>query len=308
MELRERRMAQIVRDFSEAFILAGQVHERLRSDVLEFASVAYLVGDAEETALFRLKEECHALFRLEASRSRVELNAEELFDLAVGALFHETMKFRESYYLTTAYGPRLERMMAEGSASGPLAESFRRVFEAGHRRMIESESEVTELFGETRDQLLILLRQMPPSGAVARGLVEDPERSERVFDMALPELLAHIYGSAAEGVRLAFESLIENGRFADAQELLRHPGLGAEGFQGAGAFLDGMAAYYAGDSHAALEALSGWIEEGAEGVSEWRTAAVRVLEAIAGNVEQLEPGIEGDACAALETLRSLPSA
>ena len=111
------------------------------------------------------------------------------------------MKFRESYYLTTAYGPRLERMLAEGSASGPLAEAFRRLFEAGRRRMLESECEVAALFRETRHQLLILLQQIPPSGTVARSLVEDPERSEAVFDRPLSELLDQIYRSSQEGFK-----------------------------------------------------------------------------------------------------------
>jgi len=207
MELRERRLAQIVRDFMEAFALSQEIGRELRAGRLTFGSVARLVGDAEDSALFRLKEECHALFRLDDARPRTEVQAEELFDLAVGALFHESMKFREGFYLTDSYGPRLQRMMAEGSAAGPLAEAFWRVFEAGSRRMLESEAEAEELFRETRDQLLIVLRHLAASGAVARSLVEDPARSEQVFAMPLMQLLADIYGSAARGYQLAVDAL-----------------------------------------------------------------------------------------------------
>ena len=229
MELRERRLAQIVRDFMEAFVLARTLGEDLRAGRLSFQTVTRLVGDAEDSALYRLKEECHALFRLDVSRPRTEVQAEELFDLAVGALFHETMKFREGFYLTDRYGPRLQRMMAEGSAAGPLAEAFWRVVDSGRRRMLESEAEAEVLFRETRDQLLIVLRQLAVSGAVARSLVEDPARAEQVFDLPLGVLLADIHGSAARGYQLAVDSLIENGHYAEAAAVLEHPDARAAG-------------------------------------------------------------------------------
>ena len=173
MDHRERRVAQIVRDFLEAYQLSAEIHEALAQGGLDFARVARLVGDSEESALYRLKEECHALFRLDGERSSLELDADELFDLEVAALFHEGMKFRESYYLTTTYGPRLERMMAEGSATGPLAGAFLRLFEAGRRRMRESGSEVASLFRELLPEGLAVLDERLGDGRpfVAGGQV-----------------------------------------------------------------------------------------------------------------------------------------
>ena len=287
MEIRERRLAQIVRDFMEAFVLARKLGQDLRSGQLAFDTVARLVGDAEDSALYRLKEECHALFRLDVARSRTEVQAEELFDLAVGPLFHETMKFREGFYLTDSYGPRLQRMMAEGSAAGPLAEAFWRVFEAGSRRMLESEAEAEELFRETRDQLLIVLRQLATSGSVARSLVEDPARAEQVFEMPLARLLADIYGSAGRGYRLAVDSLIENGHYAEAAAILEHPDApnGEEVSAGAIEFSRGMASYYAGDSLAAVESLARWHASARGAPALWRQSAARVLVALAASVE-----------------------
>ena len=303
MDLRERRMAQIIRDFMEAYVLTSRISGRLRNEDLEFSWIERLVGEAEDSALYRLKEECHGLFRLDGGRSRVELQAEELFDLAVGALFHEGMKFRESYYLTTAYGPRLERMMAEGSASGPLAEAFRRVFDAGRRRMLESESEVADLFRETRDQLLILMRQMPSSGAVARSLVEDPERTETVFGMPLSTLLEQIYGSSYSGLKLAIENLIENGHFEEAAGLFTREELGAGDYsQAAQVFVQGMSRFYAGEPQAALDALGHWISQGACGEPRWHAYARRVLDSLASNPEGLDPVLESKAVALAEAL------
>ena len=303
MGLRERRVAQIVRDFMEAYVLSKRICGRLRSEDLEFAWIERLVGDAEESVLYRLKEECHALFRLDGTRSRGELNAEELFDLAMGALFHEGMKFRESYYLTTAYGPRLERMLAEGSASGPLAEAFRRLFEAGRRRMLESECEVAALFRETRHQLLILLQQMPPSGTVARSLVEDPERTEAVFELPLSALLDQVYRSSHDGFKVAVESLIENGHYAEAVALLTRAELGDDALsKAAESFAQGMADYYAGNPQVALDSLSRWISDGAYGPPEWRTLAQLALSSLAANPEGLDPALERSARTLTEAL------
>jgi hypothetical protein len=305
MELRERRLAQIVRDFMEGYVLSQEVGRELRAGRLRFGTVARLVGDAEDSALYRLKEECHALFRLDDVRPRTEVQAEELFDLAVGALFHETMKFREGFYLTDSYGPRLQRMMAEGSASGPLADAFWRVFEAGSRRMFESEAEAEELFRETRDQLLIVLRQLAASGAVARSLVENPARSEQVFAMPLARLLSDIYGTAERGYRLAIESLIENGHYAEAAAVLELPEARAA-TDGALPFARGMASYYAGDNLAAVDSLARWRDEGTSSPALWRQSASRVLKALATTVELSDQKLAARALALANELTSRP--
>lgn len=285
MEWRERRVAQIVRDFMEAYGLSAEIGAHLRAGDLDFAWVGRLVGESEESALYRLKEETHALFRFDVESSESELQAEELFDLAVGALFHEAMKFREGYYLTTSYGPRLERMIAEGSASGPLAGAFRNVIEAGRQRMLESEVETAELFDETRDQLVILLRQMPPSGAVARSLVEEPERARRVFGGEVASELESIYGSSADAYRLAIEDLLENGHFNAASRLLAREEVKAvlPNLDEMRAYSGGLARYFSGEPGPALDELRTWIAAGANGPDQWRERVRVVLDTIATN-------------------------
>ncbi len=289
MELRERRLAQIVRDFMEAFVLSAEIVRRLRAGDLEYESVKRLVGEEQDAILLRLKEECHALFRIDAERPPTEVQAEELFDLAVGALFHESMKFREGYYLTTRYGPRLQRMMAEGWASGSLADVFWRVFEAGRRRMLESEAEVDDLFRETRDQLLIVLRQIPESGLVARSLVENPERTERVFGAPLVDLLTDVYGSASRGFELAAESQIDNGHFAEAEVLLARPeARKSKVCLAAEPFARGMLRYYAGDGPGAVELLGQWADQPRR-PAVWCERASRALGVLASQAD--DPGL-----------------
>lgn len=282
MDFQERRLAQIVRDFMEAYVLEDEVARRLEADELIFASVQRLVGDSEDSALYRLKEETHALFRFEQTSSKEELQAEQLFDLAVGALFHEAMRFREGYYLTTTYGPRLEGMLESGAASGRLAASFRRVFEAGHQRMRESAAESRELFDETRDQLLIVLEHVPRSRAVARSLVEQPERTERVFGVSLDSLLASVYGSAAKGYQLAVSGLIASGHFGEAAEWMGREQVRRSGAFGHGeaAFALGMQRHYEGYERDAIEHLERWISESGAVPAEWRVHASRVIDTL----------------------------
>jgi hypothetical protein len=275
---RERRVAQIVRDFMDAYALSAEVGLRLQSGTLDFDTIGRLVGDSEESALFRLKEECHALFRFDKTSSQEELLAEELFDLAVGALFHEAMKFRDGYYLTTTYRPHLERMMDAGSATGPLAETFLRVFEAGQQRMMESASESVELFAETRDQLLIMLQQMPESAAIARILLAEPERSQQVFGIDIDALFTQIFGSSVRGFQLAVRGLLQSGHFAAALEVLGRIAPDESFRQDAEPLTRGLERLYADDGSAALDALEAWIDRGVLHEEPWVHGAIRALE------------------------------
>ncbi len=280
-------MAQIVREFMEAFVLSRKIGEKLASGELDFADVDRLVEQDEGSVLFRLKEECHSLFRKDHTHAYTDVQAEELFDLAIGALFHESMKFREGYYTTATYDPRLQRLIAEGSAAGPLAAVFLQAFEAGRRRMLESEAETEELFRETRDQLLIVLRHMPESGAVARSLLDDPERTEDVFDTPLGALLEDVYGSAARAFELAIHSLLDNGHFAEAEVLLDHPEVqDSPACEAARPFAHGMASYYAGDDRSALDAFEIWASVHSRPAL-WSQRAHRILSGLGGADSEL---------------------
>jgi hypothetical protein len=299
---RERRIAHIVRDFLESYERSQRIGERLRSGELEFAEVERLVGEDEQSTLFRLKEECHSLFRSDAEAARGELAGEELLDLAIGALFHEAMKFREGYYVVTTYGPRLERLLASGTPPSALTTTFQRVLEAGRRRMLEAQAETQELFRETRDQLCVLLRQLPESGAVARSLVEDPALCERVFGVPIDALLADLYGSATIGRGLAVASLVEGGHYAEAAELLERCEAATTAHRGASAFARGMARYYAGDLAGSVELLAAWIGAGCAGDARWREHACRALRAVAGDADALESSLPGRAHDLLKSL------
>lgn len=282
MDLQEWRVAQIVRDFFGVWALLEAIGRHLLAGDLDFGRVEHFVGEDDESILHRLKEECHALFREDADESGRDLEAAELFDLAVGALFHEAMRFREGYYLTASYGPRLDRMVEEGRDSGALARTFRRVFEAGHRRMLESFEQTRELLRESTEQLGTLLHHLHCRGLVARCLVEHRRRSEEVFGVPLGELLTELYGDAENGYRFAVDSLLRNGHHSQAAALLERDDVRSlrADWTEAAPLARGLARYYGGDSAGALAEFAPWLEAGASGCATWRDRAATVLAAI----------------------------
>jgi hypothetical protein len=290
-EQRERLVAHIVRDFMNAYALARRIGVELRAGTLDFATVDRFVGDSPRSVLFRLKEDCHSLFRDPGSSRTGEPQATELFDLAVGALFHEAMKFRESYYLYTAYGPRARRSLEESTA-GPLSQGFRRLFDAGYRRMLESEAETEELFRETRQQLRVLLREWRDAGEIARSLLADAEHTEAVFATPLGELLEELYGSVSRGHALAIRCLVWSGHYAEAAALADCPGLVESDLEGVDPDLvRGLAAYYEGNPCRALRLLREWADRGADGAPPLRARARAVLRLISCEVEERSPAL-----------------
>ncbi len=278
-----------------AYRLARRIGAELQEGNLEFATVDRLVGEGPQSVLFRLKEDCHALFRDPGGPVGEAPRAEELFDLAVGALFHEAMKFRESYYLFTAYGPRARRRVAEDSA-GPLAERFQRLFDAGYKRMVESENETEELFRETREQLRVLLRGWSLAGDIARSLLAEPRQTEAVFSLSLSDLLTELYGSVPQAYSLAIHSFLRSGHYREAAELLDRPGIPPEELDGVSPDLvRGLATYYEGDPCGALRRLGSWVQRGADGASEFRDRARAVLGLISRDVEDRHPALAQDA-------------
>lgn len=293
-EWRERRVAQIMRDFMEAYELSNQVGLALDSDELDFQRVRRLVGDSEESALYRLKEECHALFRFDRERSESEIQAEELFDLAVGALFHEAMRFREGYYLTTRYAPRLESQREKG----PLVAAFLNVIRAGHTRMREAGAEMLTLFDQTRDQLVILLREMSDSGVIARSLLEDTERASRVFGRPTTDLIEEIFGDPQRAARLAVENLIAFGHYREADDLVGRVSATDSFSEHARSFAVAMDRYFSGETAAALEGLENWYASDGDGPDIWREQARRILDLM------LENGNEPDLGKRAQALRT----
>jgi hypothetical protein len=267
----EPGLVDIVRDFLATYEIAGRGAARFRAGELAFDEVQHFVADNEDSALFRLKERCHALFRSgDAAGPRASRGA--LFDLAVGALFHEAMKFRETFYQQSVYGPKMRAMPREADAdTAELFGEFEKILAATSVRLAEALQETEALLEQTRRQFRRLLVAHRENGLVTRYLVENAPLVQAVFEDGLEALLEEMYGSTGEGYVVATRSYLASGYFEEAQRALdeaqrrlgRRPDL-----DGLRAYVGGMSAYLDGRGSEALECLAAWLEAPEEAMAE----------------------------------------
>ena len=259
----ESGLVDIVRDLMIARRMTRRMFARYRRGELSFGEVQALVWDTEDAVLFRLKERSHALFRDARGESEVVMRREALFDLAVGSLFHEAMKFRENFYQRSVYGPKVHELRSRGGGEGEeLFREFEKILEGSAVRLDEALQETEALLSQATSQLRVLLADHPSNGLVARYLIRNVELAEDVFGQDLDSLLADLYGSASAGYRLAARSWLRSGYFGEAEQAL------AEARERAGddpelarlaCYARGMSAFLEGCYHRALEGLEGWL-------------------------------------------------
>ena len=303
----ESGLVEIVREFLAAQRLLRQVSERYRAGRLAFEDVGELVGDDERSVLFRLKERCHALVRGE--RGEGGIGAKLLFDLAVGSLFHEAMKFRENFYQRFSYGPKVRELRRTGlrDESGLLGE-FEKLIGAAGIRIDESLQELDTLLGQTTTQFRILLAAHREEAYLARAVVGRSRELAEVFGVSPDALLAELYGSAAEAWARAGRSFVASGFFAEAVAALREAakrGHGAHEDARLLAFSEGMAAYLEGHYADTVARLGDWIADPGSACAERETALLRQATAALSRIGALAGAGTPEAAGAARCLERL---
>ena len=308
--------ASVLVDILRAFLLADQsmrrIFARYREGVLTFDEVQRLVGDDERSVLFRLKERCHALFRGSKRAPGVATQREALFDLAVGSLFHEAMKFRENLYQRTVYGPKVRALRSQSGAEAEgIFEEFERILAAAAVRLDEALHETEALLVQTRAQFRALLAAHSENDLVARFLVEGRALVEEVLGEDLDDVLASIHGTAVSGYARAARSYLESGFFAAAkgalaEALARDPG--RADLVPLAAYAEGMDRYVEGEHRAAVARLTEWVDaEGAArepGLGDLAYAAVcRIAERARAPGGECDPDLAASAGVLAERLQ-----
>jgi hypothetical protein len=254
-------LVEIVRDFLHAHRELRAIAALHRSGELRFERVKSLVGDGEEAVLFRLKERCHALFREDGGE---RVGREALLDLAIGALFHECMKFRENFYQHAVYGPKVRALRASAGDDGEgLFREFEKILAQSSVRLAEALQEAETLLQQTAVELRGLLRAQAHNGLVARLLIEQGGELSAVFGRDLPVLLAEVFGSVAAGYERAARSYLQSGYFGEAAGSFAEALGGGRGGAEPSALRDyaeGMQAFLERDYARAIERLRRWVE------------------------------------------------
>jgi hypothetical protein len=265
----------IARDFLAAHRLLRQVAREHRDGSLAFHRVRSLIGDDEGSVLYRLKEHCHARFRPDEGVVG-GVGAEALFDLAVGSLFHEAMKFRENFYQRDAYGPKIEGLRQSDLPEAELLRTeFEKILADAAVRTDESLAEAETLLAQTGQVFRVLLRANAESGLLTRYVLEHIQEITDALGIEADEILSEIHGSPAMAWRRGAESYLASGFFAEAAAALqkasaRHAATGGDAESAIdplrlGDYAQGMQAYLEGRYVAVLDHLEAWFDTGSRG-------------------------------------------
>jgi len=269
METARSGLVDIVREYLEVHERMTELFTRFRSGSLEFSSVRELCADDDRSPLFRLKERCHTLFRRGEARQRTPMRRAALFDLAVGSLFHEAMKFRENVYQLIVYAPKVRELRESARADDPddaeLFREFDKIQSAAEARMDEAVQETESLLVHTGEQLWGLLRGRR-DGLLTRYLIEQAERIGKIDGGDLEALLAQMHGDPAEAYVAAARSYLDSAHFGHALGVLS-VAEGAGALEGARvahleAYARGMQSFLAGEYTASLDQLETWVDAG----------------------------------------------
>jgi hypothetical protein len=253
----------VVRDFLTAYREVRRLFALYRAGALRFEDLDPVFVDDERSVLFRLKERCHALFRPRPGRAREARHREVLFDLAVGSLFHEAMKFRENFYQREVYGPRVRAIRVQADpAADALFHEFEKILGAVSARLGEGLEEAEALLAQTRSQLALLLAEHAADGLTMRCLIEHRDLVEEVFGEDLDALLAKLHrGAAARGFALAGRSYLESGHYREAERAFAEAaarGGDRDDLERQAAYARGMRGYLAGDYAESIAQLETW--------------------------------------------------
>jgi len=222
--VRNEKIASVFKRFLIARVAFDAIVEMFRSsEPMRFEPINIFV----ERTLFGLKQECHSLFRNEGKPAGDTLYAEDLFDVLIGSIFHETMKIKENCYILEHYGPTYRTMaaIAERRIRVPV---YERLFFRACKRIIERASTAVyddiraaeQLFDDATEHLLNILPRFAANGLVTKMLIENQQLVEMVYgEDGLRNVLAKMYeGRLANAYLHAAATYAAAGRYVEARE------------------------------------------------------------------------------------------
>jgi hypothetical protein len=288
---------QLLREFLTAHAELRGIFAEYSEDKIPFAKIRALVGDDDRAVLYRLKEKSHALFRAHGLATRA-VRREALFDLAVGSLFHEAMKLRESLYQREVYAPRVASLReAADEESDELFEEFDRILDNSVSRLGEVISEVRALLVQTRDQLRRLLVERAGDRFVSRCLLSRREQVDATFPEGFMGVLEAMHGNTVTGLVEGARALLESAYFVEAAAALREaaedPNAPRAELEQLGLYAKGMQAFLDGNYTTSIATLEAWANLGAD---DQEREFARLAASVLGRVGRLvEDGEEGAA-------------
>lgn len=253
---RKQRIVEIVSDLLRAAVLHQQIQDLRRKGGLSFHHIEEFIDDAGHSILYRLKANCHALFRNNDDQTCDD--EERLLDLAVGSIFHEAMKLRENLYQLETYRPRYVALRQKKIPFRKnLFHRFERIVLRAEQGVREGLADIKALFEDTLDQLLDLMRRYGDNDLLVRFLLSHRKLFIKVYGRKkFEELFTSMFKNGLfQGYWVGAMSYLHSGYYDMASQLFAK-GIslapGDERLQFLYRYARGLDAYYSNNYDRAL--------------------------------------------------------
>jgi tetratricopeptide (TPR) repeat protein len=196
--LQDRKILDMIRGLLEAETAFHDIYKKYKAGQLFFSHIEHWVDDRGQSPLYRLKEQCHSIFR--DIRLGPLHRKEWLLDLAIGSIFHEAMKLRENIYQLEVYRPRYldyKRQAGPMQYEKDYLQQFERIIARADQGVTEGMEETRFLFRDAKAQILDIFKANAENPYFVRFLLEQQP------------LLRIVYGG--KEARDIFSGLFEKG-------------------------------------------------------------------------------------------------
>lgn len=217
---RKQQIVEIISDLLRAVVVYREIKDFHRKGKLRFSHVEELIDDRGHSILYRLKENCHSLFRHNNDRSYHD--GEKLLDLAIGSIFHEAMKLRENLYQVEMYRPRyLDIQLKRQPYRRGLLKRFQKIILRAEQGIEEGIADIRALLGDTLDQLTDLIQCYGDNDLLVRFLVTHQKLFVKVYGRKhLEELFASMFKNGLiQAQWVGALSYLESGYYDMASDL-----------------------------------------------------------------------------------------
>lgn len=197
-----------------------ECRELFKSGTLCFEVIEGFIDDRGNSCLFRLKEMCHDLFR----NSDEATFKEKIYDITVGYIFHEAMKFRENLYQLEYYGPRYESAVREFTEQDRKAvREIETLVSKAERRMREGLREIMLLLNQLVGQMKDLMKLYKDNYLLPRFIIENEKTLLRIYGRkGMAELLNDLYHDGRQKLVVkAAESYLQSEYYDHARILFK---------------------------------------------------------------------------------------
>ncbi|MBW2058724.1 MAG: hypothetical protein JRJ26_14615 [Deltaproteobacteria bacterium] len=253
---KKQQNVEIVGDFLQAAVTYREIRALYRKGELRFHHIETLIDDKGDSILFRLKGNCHALFRNNKVPSCRD--GERLFDLAVGSIFHEAMKLRENLYQVEIYRPKHRDIRMEKPLNRKvLLERLERTVMRAEQGVRDGIADIGALFDDTLDQLAELMEGYGENELLVRYLITNRKLFDKVYGRRrLEKIFASMFGKGPiQAHRIAALSYLESGYYDMAARILekaKRLALEDEKLEFLYKYAKGLDAYYNNNYQSAL--------------------------------------------------------